>query len=101
MHENTCKLYQAEMAKVAQVLTASAPIGREVIARLHRLDIDLLSVAALIAGFIEDDLRGRNDPLLDRAQGLHALLAHAVRVKVETVGPLAVVDPDPGSQSSG
>ncbi len=90
MHQQTCDSYLSGMIGLAEDLKALSDGQGAAIARLLKLDIDLLSVSALLAGFIEDDLRRRNDPLQERARGLHLLLAHAIRVKVDALGPLAL-----------
>lgn len=94
MHEKTQKIFASGMTELKERLLMLAPEERALVSRVLRLDIDLLSVAALNAGALEDALRDLNSPLLDTATCLHQLLAQAIRLKVETVGKLALDDPN-------
>jgi hypothetical protein len=90
MHDETRSRYQSEMSVLATEIEALPAQHRATVFRLLRLDVDLLSVAALTATLVEDALRQYKSPMLERAECVRALLAQSIRMKVEALGPFAL-----------
>lgn len=97
-----CKTHLDATRALAPALAALPPEISRVVAKLLQNDIDLLSVAVIQSRTLFTETSHTAGDLREAVEGLRAVVAHLLRMKVEALSPVAFGEagmPGPGDHA--